>query len=182
LPPAALPERVPRAQPQARREPQARDPVGPPGRPRRRRARRRVPRLRRGRFHHGPAAQRVRRPHHGVSAPEFVAIGHVTLDRFGDEVRPGGAALYSAVTAHRLGLSGGILTSHAADYPLEAIPSRIEVVTLEAPATTVFEYDAVSGDRQQKLVPTARPLAVRDLPDDWRDAPVARPAAGAHAV
>jgi len=108
-----------------------------------------------------------------VSAPDFVAIGHVTLDRFGDEVRPGGAALYSAVTAHRLGLSAGILTSHAADYPLEAIPSRIEVVTLEAPATTVFEYDAVSGDRQQKLVSTARPLAVRDLPDDWRDAPLA---------
>ena len=108
-----------------------------------------------------------------MSAPEFVAIGHVTLDRFGDEVRPGGAALYSAVTAHRLGLSAGILTSHAADYPLEAIPSRIEVVTLEAPATTVFEYDAVSGDRQQKLVSTARPLAVRDLPDDWRDAPLA---------
>ena len=108
-----------------------------------------------------------------MNAPDFVAIGHVTLDRFGDEVRPGGAALYSAVTAHRLGLSAGILTSHAADYPLEAIPSRIEVVTLEAPATTVFEYDAVSGDRQQKLVSTARPLAVRDLPDDWRDAPLA---------
>jgi 1D-myo-inositol 3-kinase len=107
-----------------------------------------------------------------VSAPEFVAIGHVTLDRFGDEVRPGGAALYSAVTAHRLGLSAGVLTSHAADYPLEAIPSRIEVVTLEAPATTVFDYDAVSGDRQQKLVSTARPLAVRDLPDDWRAAPL----------
>jgi sugar/nucleoside kinase (ribokinase family) len=80
--------------------------------------------------------------------------------------------LYSAVTAHRLGLSAGILTSHAADYPLEAIPSRIEVVTLEAPATTVFDYDAVSGDRQQKLVSTARPLAVRDLPDDWRAAPL----------
>jgi 1D-myo-inositol 3-kinase len=108
-----------------------------------------------------------------VNALDFVAIGHVTLDRFGDVVRPGGAALYAAVTAHRLGLSAGILTSHAADYPLEAIPSRIEVVTLEAPATTVFEYDAVSGDRQQKLVSTARPLAVRDLPDDWRDAPLA---------
>jgi 1D-myo-inositol 3-kinase len=108
-----------------------------------------------------------------VSAPDFVAIGHVTLDRFGDEVRPGGAALYSTVTAHRLGLSAGILTSHAPDYPLEAIPSRIEVVTLEAPATTVFEYGAVSGDREQKLVSTARPLAVRDLPDDWRDTPLA---------
>jgi sugar/nucleoside kinase (ribokinase family) len=109
-----------------------------------------------------------------LSAPDFVAIGHVTLDRFGDEVRPGGAAFYSAVTAHRLGLAVGILTSHAADFPLDAIPSRIEVVSLEAPATTVFEYEAASGrDRRQKLVSTARPLAVRDLPEDWREAPLA---------
>ena len=108
-----------------------------------------------------------------MSAPDFVAIGHVTLDRFGDEVRPGGAALYSAVTAHRLGLTAGILTSHGADFPLEAIPSRIEVVTLEAPATTVFEYESGGGGRQQKLLSTARPLAVRDLPHDWRAAPLA---------
>src|SRR5258705_9780329 len=109
-----------------------------------------------------------------MSAPDFVAVGPVTLDRFGEDVRPGGAALYSAVTAHRLGLSAGILTSHADDFPLEAIPSRIEVVTLEAPATTVFEYEAgVSDGRRQKLVSTARPLAVRDLPDDWRAAPLA---------
>jgi len=51
-----------------------------------------------------------------VPAPEFVAVGHVTLDRFGGEVRPGGAALYAAVTADRLGLSAGILTSHADDF------------------------------------------------------------------
>jgi sugar/nucleoside kinase (ribokinase family) len=109
-----------------------------------------------------------------MSAPDFVAIGHVTLDRFGDDVRPGGAALYSAVTAYRLGLSVGILTSHAVDFPLEAIPSRIEVVTLEGPATTVFEYEAAaSGERRQKLMSTARPLAVRDLPEDWRAAPLA---------
>ena len=40
-----------------------------------------------------------------MTAPDFIAIGHVTLDRFGDTVRPGGAALYAAVTADRLGLS-----------------------------------------------------------------------------
>ena len=109
-----------------------------------------------------------------MNAPDFVAIGHVTLDRFGDEVRPGGAAFYSAVTAHRLGLSVGILTSHAVDFPLDAIPSRIEVVSLEAPATTVFEYEAAGSlERRQKLVSTARPLAVRDLPEDWREAPLA---------
>jgi len=108
-----------------------------------------------------------------MSAPDFVAIGHVTLDRMGDQLRPGGAALYSAIAAHRLGLSVGILTSHGADFPLDAIPSRIEVVSLQAPATTVFEYEVVDGERRQTLRSTARPLAVRDLPEDWRDAPMA---------
>jgi len=38
-----------------------------------------------------------------MAAPDFVAIGHVTLDRFGGAVRPGGAALYAAVAAHASG-------------------------------------------------------------------------------
>ena len=80
-----------------------------------------------------------------MRAPEFVAIGHVTLDHFGGVVRPGGAALYAAITAHRLGLSAAILTSHGADFPLDDIPSPIEVVTLEAGETTTFEHGAGSG-------------------------------------
>jgi hypothetical protein len=105
-----------------------------------------------------------------VSAPDFVAIGHVTLDHFGDVVRPGGAALFAAVTAHRLGLSAAILTSHAVDFPLEAIPTQIEVVSLEAPATTVFEHRQRGGRRALRLLSVARPLTVRDVPEDWHDA------------
>jgi sugar/nucleoside kinase (ribokinase family) len=107
-----------------------------------------------------------------VSAPEFVAIGHVTLDHFGDEVRPGGAALYAAVTAQRLGLSAGILTSHAGDFPLEAIPPQIEVVTLEAAETTAFEHHASGGRRALRVRGAARPLTAGDLPEDWREAPL----------
>jgi sugar/nucleoside kinase (ribokinase family) len=105
-----------------------------------------------------------------VAAPAFVAIGHVTLDRFGEVMRPGGAALYAAVTAHRLGLSAGILTSHADDFPLELIPSRIEVVGVPAAATTAFEHH-VEGTRRTMRVPTlARALGAADVPEDWRDA------------
>jgi len=107
-----------------------------------------------------------------MPAPDFVAIGHVTLDHFGDEVRPGGAALYAAVTAHRLGKSAAILTSHGADFPLDDIPPAIEVVTLEAPATTVFEHQDTDGERAMRVTATASPLAAADLPEDWRDAPV----------
>ena len=34
-----------------------------------------------------------------MSAPDFVAVGHVTLDTIGEATRPGGSALYAAVTA-----------------------------------------------------------------------------------
>ncbi|HSF06337.1 MAG TPA: PfkB family carbohydrate kinase [Methylomirabilota bacterium] len=105
-----------------------------------------------------------------MSAPDFVAVGHVTLDRFGDVIRPGGAALFAAVTAHRLGLSAAILTSHAADFPLEAIPPQIEVVSLESAATTVFEHRQRAGRRTLRLMSVASPLAARDVPPDWRGA------------
>jgi sugar/nucleoside kinase (ribokinase family) len=105
-----------------------------------------------------------------VSAPEFVAVGHVTLDHFGSVVRPGGAALYAAVTADRLGLSAGILTSHADDFPLALVPPRIEVVTVPAPATTVFDHELGADERTLHVRSTAQPIGVRDLPEDWRDA------------
>ena len=105
-----------------------------------------------------------------MPAPEFVAIGHVTLDRFGDDVRPGGAALYAAVTADRLGLSAGILTSHADDFPLELVPPRIEVVSVPARTTTRFEHTQITGDRVMRVTSIANPLQEADVPDDWRDA------------
>ncbi|OLA96973.1 MAG: hypothetical protein AUH20_02215 [Candidatus Rokubacteria bacterium 13_2_20CM_69_15_2] len=107
-----------------------------------------------------------------MAAPDFVAIGHVTLDRVGDATRPGGAALYAAVTAHRLGLSVGLLTSHAGDFPLDAIPSRIEVVTLESRETTRFEHRYEAGGRVSRVRGRALPLTTADVPEDWRDAPL----------
>jgi sugar/nucleoside kinase (ribokinase family) len=105
-----------------------------------------------------------------VSAPDFVAVGHVTLDRFGDVTRPGGAALFAAVTAQRLGLSAGVLTSHATDFPLDLLPPQIEVVSLDAPATTVLEHHQHAGRRALRLLSVAAPLTAADVPEDWGDA------------
>jgi sugar/nucleoside kinase (ribokinase family) len=106
-------------------------------------------------------------------APEFVAIGHVTVDRFGDLARPGGAALYAAVTAHRMGLTAAILTSHAGDFPLEAIPSQIEVVSVPAPGTTRFEYAGEAAGRRARVTARARSLGAADVPEDWRESGIA---------
>jgi 1D-myo-inositol 3-kinase len=105
-----------------------------------------------------------------VSAPDFVAIGHVTLDRFGEATRPGGAALFAAVTAHRLGLSVGLLTSHGEDFPLELIPPRIEVVSVAAADTTRFEHRHETAGRVSHVRAVADPLTAADVPDDWRGA------------
>ncbi|MBI2217843.1 MAG: sugar kinase [Candidatus Rokubacteria bacterium] len=105
-----------------------------------------------------------------MSAPEFVAIGHVTLDRFGGMVRLGGAALYAAITAQRLGLTAGLLTSHADDFPLEALPPQIEVVTVPASETTSFEHTEEEGTRRLRLRGRARPIGADDVPEDWGDA------------
>jgi sugar/nucleoside kinase (ribokinase family) len=74
------------------------------------------------------------------------------------------------VAADRLGLSAGILTSHAEDFPLELLPPRIELVTVPAASTTVFEHHARAGGRALVVRATAQPLGVHDVPDDWRDA------------
>jgi sugar/nucleoside kinase (ribokinase family) len=105
-----------------------------------------------------------------VSAPDFVAIGHVTLDRFGEATRPGGSALYAAVTAYRLGLSVGLLTSHGDDFPLEVIPSKIEVISVPAADTTLFEHRQEPSGRVSHVRSVAGPLTADDVPDDWRDA------------
>ena len=105
-----------------------------------------------------------------MSSPDFVAIGHVTLDRFVESTRPGGSALYAAVTAHRLGLSVGLLTSHGDDFPLEVIPPKIEVISIPADETTVFEHRHEPSGRVSHVRSAASPLTAADVPEDWRDA------------
>jgi sugar/nucleoside kinase (ribokinase family) len=108
-----------------------------------------------------------------VSAPDFLAIGHVTLDRFGTAIRPGGAALYAAVAAHRSGVPAGILTSLGPDFPLDLVPPQIEVVSVPSPHTTIFGHavDPV-GARTLGCGPVASPIRPADVPEDWRGAPL----------
>src|SRR5262249_62080828 len=102
-----------------------------------------------------------------MAAPDFIAVGHVPLDHFGTDVRPGGAVLFAAVTAHRLGLSAGILTSHGEDFPLDFVPPQIEVVTVDAPNTTVFEHRMDGSHCAMRRPIAARGLTPGHVPPDW---------------
>lgn len=100
---------------------------------------------------------------------DFVAIGHVTLDRTPSGTRPGGAAYYAALTAHRLGLSVGLVTSFGPDFPSAELPGDIDVVNVNTERTTIFTVEESARGRQLALVSRAADILEEHLPDAWRD-------------
>ena len=107
-------------------------------------------------------------------AVDVVVVGHVTLDRAPRGTRPGGAAYYAAVTAHRQGLRVGLLTSFGPDFPREALPPELSVVNVTSPRTTVFRIGPgriADGRRVRELavLERAADLEAAALPDEWQD-------------
>jgi sugar/nucleoside kinase (ribokinase family) len=108
-----------------------------------------------------------------IGAPDLVAVGHVTLDETSRGVRPGGAAYYAAITAHRLGLRVGLLTSFADDFPRDALPSDIELEVVPAARTTRYALGSSARGRRLSLRARAADLDVHRVPLAWRDPPLA---------
>jgi len=105
--------------------------------------------------------------------PDLVVVGHVTLDVTASGTRPGGAAYYAALTAHRLGLRVGLLTSSGEDYPADTLPGGIVLARVPAPQTTVFRLVETGAGRTLTLISRADDLEVDDLPPGWDGAPLA---------
>jgi sugar/nucleoside kinase (ribokinase family) len=100
---------------------------------------------------------------------DFLAIGHVTLDERAGAVQPGGAAYYAAMTAHRLGLRAGLLTSFGDDYPGTALPEGIEIARVSASQTTRYAVAGSARGRRLALRARATDLAAGDVPAAWRE-------------
>jgi sugar/nucleoside kinase (ribokinase family) len=108
-----------------------------------------------------------------VGEVDFVAVGHVTLDEVADGVRPGGAAYYAAVTAHRLGLRVGLLTACGPEFPADALPADIDVVNVGSERTTVYRVGGSGRSRTLELLARAGDIDERHLPVEWRRVPLA---------
>ncbi len=107
-----------------------------------------------------------------MSAPDFLAVGHVTKDLVDDGFRLGGSVTYSALTASKLGLRAAIVTSAGPDLRLAYDLKGIEVCCLDAPATTTFKNVYAEGRRSQSLQSVGRRLGASDVPRAWLTAPV----------
>ena len=94
---------------------------------------------------------------------EFLAVGHVTIDTIEGHRRVGGAAVYAALTARRLGLTSGIITSAGTDFPFWDTLSGIETHSITAKATTTFDNDYAGGTRRQRVRALAAPIRAHHL-------------------
>lgn len=103
--------------------------------------------------------------------PDYLIVGHLTRDVVPHGYTPGGTALYSTLTALRLGASAGVLTSVPPDFDLGVIDgARIHVVPSEQAST--FDNRYGPEGRVQYLYGRAAPLQRADVPVAWLDAPI----------
>jgi sugar/nucleoside kinase (ribokinase family) len=105
--------------------------------------------------------------------PDFVAVGHLTVDELSDGLRPGGSALYAGLFAHRQGLRVGLLTSYGPDFPFDVLPPEIEVVGVPAAVTTRFALDYLPEGRRLTIRGRAARLDPSHLPPHFAEAGLA---------
>ncbi|MEZ4521261.1 MAG: PfkB family carbohydrate kinase [Thermomicrobiales bacterium] len=111
--------------------------------------------------------------------PDFVAIGHFTVDRMPWGAALGGSVAYAALAAARSGARVGVLTrGDIAHLPrdvrrdLELVSNEVELVIQSSRATTTFTNAEVVDRRVQTLHAWGGEIDLSGLPPDWRGAPV----------
>ncbi len=105
-------------------------------------------------------------------AVHYLTIGHVAKD-----LTPagghtlGGTVSFSALTAHGLDYTPGIVTAHAGDVDLSPL-AGLPLAALPSPETTTFENIYSGGGRTQFLRARAVPLGAEAVPLNWLRAPL----------
>jgi sugar/nucleoside kinase (ribokinase family) len=113
---------------------------------------------------------------------DYLIVGHVAVDiapAAPNGVQLGGTVSYSALTARALGMRVGIVTSSAADAPLQPLDG-IQIVNIPAEQSTTFENIKTENGRRQTLHHQAAPITFEHIPQAWRNAPIIHLAPIAH--
>ncbi len=103
---------------------------------------------------------------------DFLAIGHVTLDRRNGTYTPGGTVTFAALTAQKLGYRPGVLTRGGDDFPWEDALPGVLVHRLPSDRTTTFRNIYLNGHRIQYVDAVADPIPPDAVPEQWRDVPM----------
>lgn len=113
-------------------------------------------------------------------APEYLAVGHITIDLLPDgSPALGGTALYSALAAARFGLRTAVLTrgnftKHGDEIrrALNRFAEEVEIILQSAQQPTVFTNLNVSGRRTQTIHSWAGRIDLTGIPAHWRSAEI----------
>lgn len=114
-------------------------------------------------------------------APDYLVIGQIVCDIQADGTGVlGGTALYSALTAARLGARVGVLTRgrygeriDGVDVPsLAPYSEQLTIITQEAETPTFFVNEYVGSRRTQTVRRWAGAIDLRGLPPHWANAKV----------
>ncbi len=113
--------------------------------------------------------------------PQYLVIGHIAADlQPNGQVVLGGTALYSALTAARLGWRVAVLTRGVfgqtvagMDVPsLEPYGDKISIICQDADVPTTFVNEYLADRRVQTIKHWAGEIDLRGLPPHWRNARV----------
>lgn len=110
-----------------------------------------------------------------AGAPDFVAIGHFTIDKMPWDYALGGSVIYGALAVARAGLRAGVLTrGNIDDLPravrrdLETVSGEVELIIQSSRATTTFTNREVVDRRVQTLHAWGGEIDLSGLPPEWR--------------
>lgn len=106
-----------------------------------------------------------------LEAVDYLVIGHITIDITKQGQQLGGTAVYSALTAHALGLRTGIVTAWGAELPLGPL-RHIPIISYPSDSSTIFENKEEGPIRKQYLYHKAPTLDYYLIPDPWRQAAI----------
>jgi sugar/nucleoside kinase (ribokinase family) len=110
-----------------------------------------------------------------ASSIQFLAIGHFAHDVTENGLILGGAAAYSSLTAKRLGLRVGVVSSVGRDFIHYEKLDGISLTLAGDPAgneTTTFQNIYKDGVRRQMLRGVSAPIRPENIPSEWLDAEI----------
>lgn len=115
----------------------------------------------------------------GLQAPDYLAIGHITVDLTPEGPMLGGSVLYGALVAARLGARAAVITranlrglDQSLKDQLDQVASEIDLVVQSSQDTTTFVNSERAGRREQELHGWAGEIDLSGVPPMWRSAEV----------
>ncbi|MFQ6118546.1 MAG: PfkB family carbohydrate kinase [Methanosarcinales archaeon] len=114
-----------------------------------------------------------------MKSPKFVAIGNITHDIYGNEVRSesdyeyriGGSSVYSSITARNFGIKAGIVSNIGKDFKFFGLLHNIDISYAICENTTTFRNVYTNG-RKQYVFKIADPITPTQIPYTFLNAEI----------